>query len=158
MMRSGCEVWSAPKYLVDSTAMMAIPAATGHHALSQNRGPRGQVFVRGVENLAPRRLFDMIVGRFASDDHVVDVTLAQARAGDAHKLRLLLQLRDTAASQVAHAGAQSADKLKHHRLQRSAIRHAALDSLGNKLGQAIFVGALALHYVRRAALRVRQIG
>ena len=93
-----------------------IPTATGHHALIQNRGPRGLVFVRGVENRGPRgpvfvrgadirrplRLLDMVIGRFARDDHIVHVTLAQPGAGDAHKLRLLLQLRNRAAPQVAH--------------------------------------------------------
>src|SRR5579863_5172751 len=89
--RRGCDVRSEPKYFVDSIAITAIPTATGHHALAQNR--------------RSRRLLDMIVRRLARNDHVMHVTLAQAGAGDAHELCPLLQLRDRAASHVAHSGA-----------------------------------------------------
>src|SRR5580704_3632518 len=86
----------------------------------------------------------MIVGRLPGDNHVVDVTLAQARAGDAHKLSFLLQFRDAAATQVAHAGAQTADELEDHRLQRTAVGYASLNAFGNEFGQTVLASALAL--------------
>jgi hypothetical protein len=45
-------------------AITQRPAATGHQALIQNFGPRP--------------LLDMVVGRLAGDDHIVNVTLTQA--------------------------------------------------------------------------------
>src|SRR5947209_10048864 len=106
--RKGPLVWSAPKISVDSIATTATAIATGHQALTQR---------------PTRRLLDMIVRSFARDDHVVHMALAQTRARDAYELRLLLQFLDGRATQVAHAGLQSADQLVHHRFQRSAIWH-----------------------------------
>src|ERR1017187_6798406 len=93
--RSGPLVWLAPNHSVDSSMMKPTPIATGSQALNQK--------------LRPPLLFDMIVGRLSCDDHVMHVALAQAGAADAHKLRLLLQLGDAAAAQIAHAGAQPSD-------------------------------------------------
>src|ERR1035438_7401605 len=133
MRRSGPLLVSEAKSSVDSITMMAIPIATGSQALIQYPRPRFP-------------LLDMIVGRLPGDDHVVDVTLAQAGAGDAHKLGFLLQFRDAAATQIAHAGAQAADELEDHGLQRSAVGDTALDSLGDKFGQTVLAGAFALDY------------
>src|ERR1017187_5951926 len=128
----------------DSTTMTATPSTTGHQAL--------------IQYFRPRLLFDTIVGRLAGDDYVVDVTLAQAGAGDAHEMRLLLQLGDASAAHVAHAGAQSADKLEDHRLQRAAVGHASFDALGNELGETVLAGAFALHHALGSHLRAGQIG
>src|SRR5271157_6007381 len=106
--RSGRLVWSAPMNSVDSSMMTATPSTTGSQTLIQYFRPR-------------LLLLDTIVGRLAGDDDVVDVTFAQSGAGDAHEMRLLLQLGDAAAAHVAHAGAQAADKLEDHRLQRAAV-------------------------------------
>ena len=67
---------------------------------------------RREENEA--RLLDVVVGRLAGDDYVMDVTFAKASAADADKTRPLLKLRDGAAAQVAHARAQTADQLRNH--------------------------------------------
>src|SRR4029453_7025951 len=50
-----------------------------------------------------------IVRRFAHDLDVVDVALAQARAGDAQELAVLLHVLDGAVAGVAHGRAQAAD-------------------------------------------------
>src|ERR1700689_3034324 len=105
--RRGLLVRSAPKKGVDSKKMIVMANATGHHAC--------------IQYARPRLLLDMVVGRLASDNHVVHMALAQACAGDAHKLGVLLQFFDRAATQVAHARAQAAHQLKDHRLERSAI-------------------------------------
>src|ERR1035438_8677076 len=100
----------------------------------------------------------MIVGRLPGNDHIVDMTLAEAGAGDTHKLRFLLQFRDGAATQVTHSGAQAADELEDHGLERSAIGNAALDALRDKLGETILAGALALDYAFTAQLGTGKIG
>src|SRR5580658_9154343 len=123
--------------------MIAMPKATGSHAL--------------IQYLKSRELLDMIVGCFAGDNHVVHVTLTQACAGDAHEARLLLKLRDGTAAEIAHAGAQAADELKDHGLKRAAIGNAALDAFRDKFGEAVFIGALALHHVGGLALRAAEI-
>jgi len=87
----------------------------------------------------------MVVRRLASNDHVVHVTFAQAGAGDTNKLRLLLQFRNAGTAEVSHAGAQPADKLEDHGFQGPTVGHASLNALGDKLGQAILTGSLALH-------------
>src|SRR5580698_3407923 len=91
------------------------------------------------------RLLDVVVWRFARDDHVVDMAFAQTSAGDAHKLSLLLQVRDGSAAEITHAGAQSADELIDHGLERPAIGHATLDAFGDELGKAVLAVAFALH-------------
>src|SRR5579875_722651 len=128
--------------------MTAMPAATGHQALIQNPARFRPADCRRwlARMAAPSGLLDMVVRRFARDDDVVHVALAQSGAGDAHKPRLLLQFANCSAAEIAHAGAQSADELVDHGLERPAIRHAAFNALGHKLGQAVLVGALALHY------------
>ncbi len=79
----------------------------------------------------------MVVGSFAGDDDVVDVAFAEAGAGDANELCLLLQLLDGCAAEIAHAGAQAADELVDHGLERSAVGHASLDAFGDELGEAV---------------------
>src|ERR1035438_4092957 len=130
--RNGPLVWLAPMNSVDSRATAITPRPTGSHALIQYH--------------RLRRLLNMVVGCLPSDDHVVDVTLTQARAGDAHELRLLLEFSDGGATHVTHAGAETANKLEDHGLERPAVGYAALDALRDKFGQAVVVGKLALHH------------
>ena len=56
----------------------------------------------------------MVVGGFTGDDDVVDVAFAKAGAGDADELRLLLEVLDGGAAEVAHAGAEASDELVDH--------------------------------------------
>src|SRR5471030_2967516 len=44
----------------------------------------------------------MVIRRFASHGDIVDVAFAQARAGDAHELRLFMKFLDRAAACIAH--------------------------------------------------------
>src|ERR1700722_9173235 len=111
--------------------MTQTPKSTGSHALSHRRAPRSLA--------AARLLLDMIVGRLAGNDDVVHVALAQARAGDAHELRLLLQLGNRSAAQIAHSRLEAADELEDHGLKRPAIRHPALDAFRNELGEAVLI-------------------
>src|SRR5215208_3503523 len=52
-----------------------------------------------------------VVGRFAGDDDVVGVALAQPGGSDLHEARLALQDRDVRGADVPHRRAQTADKL-----------------------------------------------
>src|SRR5262249_473476 len=56
------------------------------------------------EGLSLRR----IVRALARDGHVVDVALAQARPGDPHELRLVMELGNRLRPDVTHRGAQPA--------------------------------------------------
>src|SRR5579864_2611328 len=98
--RKGPLVWSAPINSVDSTAIIAIPKATGSQVLAQKT--------------QWRRSFHMVVGRLTGDDDVVHVAFPQTGAGNAHELPVVLKLTDGAAPQVTHAGPQSAHKLVDH--------------------------------------------
>jgi len=91
--RIGPEVRSAPNEAVDSTAITPMQMSTGIQALTHS--PR---------RLRSRResLLDMVVGRFAGDDYVVDMALAQTCAGDADETGILLEFVDGAAAKVAH--------------------------------------------------------
>jgi len=68
----------------------------------ENRGdPRRQKIVPvGVQT---RALLDGIVGSLAGDHDVVDVTLAESGAADAHEARFLQEFGDCRAAAVAHA-------------------------------------------------------
>src|SRR5271157_2063897 len=101
--------------------------------------------------------FNAIVGRFSRNDHIVHVAFAQAGVADAHKLCLFLKIADGCAAQIAHAGAQAANQLEYHGFKRPAVWHAPLDTLRNKLGQTVLVGALALHNALAARFRAGQI-
>ena len=65
------------------------------------------------------------------------MALPQSGAGDADEPGILLQLFNIRAAQVTHARPQPAHQLIHHRLQRAAMRHAALNALRNKLREAV---------------------
>src|ERR1700738_4634427 len=143
MARSGPLVWSAPIISVDSMAITMIPATTGHQAL--------------IQNAQRRRLLHMIVGRLAGDDDVVDMALPEAGVGDADKLRLLLQVLDGFAAQVAHAGLQAAYELVDHGLQRPAVGYAAFDALGHELRQPVLGGPLALDHAFGALLAASHV-
>src|SRR5947209_2483995 len=87
------------------------------------------------EAKALARLLKAVVGRFLGDDDVVDVALLQTGRGDAHESRARLQLADAPGAAVAHACAQAAHELLHHRRQLPLVRDHALDALGHQLAR-----------------------
>src|SRR5439155_15256606 len=52
-----------------------------------------------------------IVRAFPRNRHVVDVAFAQARAGDADELRLVVEFGEVARADIAHRGAQASGEL-----------------------------------------------
>jgi len=84
------------------------------------------------------------------------MTLAKARARDAHEGRVLLERLDIGAARVAHRGTQAADNLVNDVGDRSFVRHLPFDALGNELerighfGLEVAVGAAARHRAHRA--------
>src|SRR5437773_12557042 len=87
------------------------------------------------EAKALARLLKAVVRRFLGDDDVVDVALLEAGRGDAHESRARLQLADASGAAIAHARAQAAYELLHHRRERSLVRDHALDALGHELAR-----------------------
>ncbi len=91
----------------------------GNHDQPQNCGDPGfqKLAPRGAQENKPlplvlagtRRLpllnplFNRIIGSLASDHDIVDVTLAESRAADAHETRLLQQFRNGGAAAITHA-------------------------------------------------------
>src|SRR5690349_17111858 len=121
-----------------SRAPRARPAATYRQVLE---GP-----------LLKSPLFQAIVGSFFSDNHVVDVALAQAGRGHAHELSALPQFLDRSAAAVAHSGAQAPDELIHQLGQQAFVRYAALDAFGHQLPAAflrVAVGRALAHRAHR---------
>src|ERR1043166_2693828 len=74
-----------------------------------------------------------IIRALARDRHVVDVALAQARAGDAHEARLVAELGEARGADVAHGGAQAAGELMQHGRDRALVGHLTLDALRHEL-------------------------
>src|SRR5262245_33956601 len=84
-------------------------------------------------------LLASVIGSLARDDNVMHVALTQARAADTNELCFLLQLRNGLGAAVTHSRTQTSDQLVNHLSQRPPVRHAALDALGDQLGQAVAV-------------------
>src|SRR6266542_4067921 len=74
-----------------------------------------------------------VVRRFLLDDDVVHVALAQPGGGDPHEARLLAELLDRLAAEVAHAAAEAAGELVERHLDGPLVRDAPLDPLGHEL-------------------------
>src|SRR6266545_421821 len=74
-----------------------------------------------------------VVRRFLLDDDVVHVALAQAGGGDPHEARLLAELLDRLAAEVAHAAAEPAGELEERHLDGPLVRDPPLDPLGHEL-------------------------
>src|SRR5882757_11422274 len=69
-----------------------------------------------------------VVRALARDGDVVDVAFAQARAGDAHELRLLMELGQVPRADVSHRRAQAAGELMHDVADWALVGHLALDA------------------------------
>src|SRR5205085_6567114 len=97
-----------------------------------------------------------IVRRFARDGDVVDVAFAQARAGDAYELRLVVELGEVSRPDITHRGAQAAGELMHDVADRALVGHLALDALRHQFQRVldvlleIAVGRAACHRTDRA--------
>src|SRR2546423_7032530 len=95
------------------------------------------------------RISAPIVGCLFRNGHVMRMALPQTSRRDAHEPRLL-HLVDRRGAAVPHRLAQSADELVKDRRQRSLVRNAPLDALGDELVDILDV-ALAIPVARGAA-------
>src|SRR5271154_6954210 len=97
------------------------------------RRPRRPPAANAAANSRPASfdlpLFDLIVRRFARDDHVMHVAFAQPRDRDPHEPRALLQLRERCHAAIAHSALESAHELIDQRAERSLVRDAPFDAL-----------------------------
>jgi len=85
--------------LVDSRLMITSQTATGHQffakSLSGNPGAAGNFCAGGALRVllgtgSRRKLFDTVVGGFASDQYIVHMTFAEAGSADAYEPCILL--------------------------------------------------------------------
>src|SRR6266403_4412840 len=107
---------------------------------------------QGKQGRRTSRLFHAVVGGFASDDHVMNVTFAESGGRDAHKFAPLGERFQVFGADIAHAAAQAADELIRQRGERTLVWDAAFDSLGYRLAALdvffflrIAVGGAFLH-------------
>src|SRR6185312_13203364 len=80
-----------------------------------------------------------VIRAFPRNRDVVDVAFAQARAGDADELRLLVEFGEVAGADIAHRGAQAAGELVHDVADRALVRHLALDAFRHELERVLDV-------------------
>src|SRR5581483_1152851 len=107
--------------------------------------------------------FEAVVRSFLGDDDVVHVALAVGGVADADEARLLAQLGERSAAEVAHAGAEPADELVDVRRERPLVRHPALDALGHELHVLLVLLEVAIaapgaHGAERAHPAVHLVG
>src|SRR6185437_9179565 len=95
-----------------------------------------------------------IVGRFLGHEHVVHVALALAGVGDPDEAGATAQFGEIRRSDIAHPGLQTAHQLFDIGGERSAMRYAALDSLGHQL--ALLDVALAVAVAHPLAHRAER--
>src|SRR5690606_17976683 len=85
-----------------------------------------------------------VVRSLAGDRHVVDMALAQARAGDADELAAAAHRGDRRMAGIAHRRAEPADELVEGSGGRALVGDLALDTLGDKLVGAGFLLEIAV--------------
>src|SRR5260370_24780326 len=66
-----------------------------------------------------------IVRAFPRNGDVMDVAFAQARAGDAHELRLLMELCKVSGADISHRGADATRKLLRDDGYSACLRYLA---------------------------------
>src|SRR5258705_4985496 len=97
-----------------------------------------------------------VIRAFTGDGDVVDVAFAQAGAGDAHELRLLMQLGKVFRPDISHRRPQAAGELMHDVADRALVRHLTLDALRHQLERVldvlleVTIGGAARHRAYRA--------
>src|SRR5262245_27671793 len=100
----------------------------------EKRGDAADAMRPAVHSGATRRsLFDLVVGSFLGDHHVVDVALLQAGLRDPEVPGLCLKRCYVTAAAVAHPGSQSAHELMDEAADASLVGNAPLDPLGDEL-------------------------
>src|SRR5260370_8160310 len=80
-----------------------------------------------------------VVRALARDGDVMDVAFAQARAGDAHELRLLVELGKVSGADISHRGPQATCELMHDVSDRALVGHLTLHPLPHQLQPALDV-------------------
>ena len=94
----------------------------------------------------------------------MDVAFAQAGAGDADELRLVVKLGDVLRADIAHRRTQAAGELMQHIGDRALIRHLAFDAFRHELERVldllleIAVGGAARHGADRAHAAIGFVG
>src|SRR6266508_6941578 len=110
--------------------MSTLPPAPMELGPGPGRGPGPRL---DLEVDRPDPSIGSVIRRFLLDDDVVDVALAKAGRRDPDEARLLAELLDGLAAEVAHAAAQPARELEERHLHRPLVRDAPLDPLGHEL-------------------------
>src|SRR5262249_10459753 len=129
-------VCSEENVSVEKKAIIASQATVGSQPMSLRLKGAGAVFWM-TEVANDYCLFQPVIRSLASNDHVMDVAFAQARAADADEPRLLLKLCNGTGAAISHAGAQAAHKLIDHRRHGAAIRNTPLNALPDAFTQTI---------------------
>src|SRR5262245_53073807 len=103
---------------------------------------RVELIISHNARLRGRSRFEPIIRRLFCNDHVVNMRFPETSRSDAAELCLFLELFDRAAAGIAHARAQTADKLRDHLGDRALVRDAALDAFRNilRVGDSAFLG------------------
>src|SRR6267154_5188921 len=117
-----------------------------------------------VVNLALKLCPAGVIRALARDGDVVDMAFAQARAGDAHELRLLMELGEVSRADIPHRRAQSPGELMHDVSDRALVGHLTLDTLRHQLERVldvlleVAVGGTARHRTDRAHPAIGLVG
>src|ERR1700733_13730542 len=118
----------------------------------------------GAQSLALELRPAGVVWTLARDGDVVDVAFAQACAGDAHELRLVMEFGEVFRADISHRRTQAAGELVHHVSDRALVGHLALDPLRHQLEcildvlLEVAVGGAARHRAYRAHAAIGLVG
>src|SRR5882672_10761812 len=108
-------------------------------------------------------LFDVVVGCFLDDLHIVDVRFAHAGAGDLHELGAIPDFVDGRATEVTHRRTQPSHQLLHDLYDAALVGNTAFHTLGHQLVRAVFivleiaVAGTLLHRAQRSHAAVRLV-
>src|SRR5438105_5067403 len=131
---------------MDCFATLAMTAANGVFTTLRHSGARSEPGISKFSGAQLRTLVrcfasprndsaksrpTRIVRALARDRDVVDVAFAQARAGDADELGLVVEIGKVLGADIAHRRAQAAGELVHDVADRALVGHLALDALGH---------------------------
>src|SRR5262249_46705311 len=122
---------------------------TTHRTLHARAAPSRGVFPCKETLLYP------VIGSFASDDHVVNVALAQARGRNLPEFAVVLHLLQAGHAAITHAAAQAAHELIDQSGERAFVRYLPFDSFGHRFSAlgtflAVAIRGAGLHRRERA--------